>query len=104
MVTLTFNLDYDKMKRDGISESDMLEPMRKYSSQYGVSETDKGVFSAEGENALCIMMKYVMEKARKSTDYIIYLKSWILDTGTEVEDCKTEMIKLYKKKGIIYNE
>lgn len=104
MVTLTFNLDYDKMRQDHVTENDMLEPMREHSKKYGIVETQKGVFSMGGENAMCAMMIYVMEKARNSTEYVKYLKSWILNTGNEVEDCKAELIKLYKKKGMMFSE
>ena len=34
MVTLTFDLDYEKMRVDGITEYDMLNPMREHSKQY----------------------------------------------------------------------
>lgn len=34
MVTLTFDLDYEKMRVDGITECDMLNPMREHSKQY----------------------------------------------------------------------
>ena len=102
MVTLTFDLDYDKMKRDGITEEDMLGPMREHSKKYGISETSKGVFSMDGENALCAIMIYVMDMAADSSEYVRYLKTWILTTPSEREDCKQEMIKHYKKTGIAY--
>lgn len=34
MVTLTFDLDYEKMRVDSITEYDMLNPMREHSKQY----------------------------------------------------------------------
>jgi hypothetical protein len=104
MVTLTFNLDYEKMEKDHVTENDMLEPMREHSKKYGIVEKQKGVFSMDGENALCVMMMYVMKKARNSTDYVRYLKTWILNTGSEVEDCKSELIKIYNKKGLMLGE
>lgn len=104
MVTLTFDLDYDKMKRDGISESDMLNPMRLHSERYGISETSKGVFSIDGENALCDLMIFVMKMASDSSDYVRYLRTWILTTASGSEDCKQEMIKHYRKEGIKYIE
>ena len=104
MVTLTFNLDYDKMKRDGISESDMLEPMRTHSKKYGISEISKGVFSMDGEDALCDIMLFVIKMASDSSSYVRYLKTWILTTAGGSEDCKQEMIKHYKKEGIEYIE
>lgn len=104
MITLTFNLDYDKMAKEGITEADMLDPMREHSKKYKIDEISNGVFAKDGEDALCVLMMYVIEKSDEQADYIRYLKSWILDTGHEVEDCKQELIKIYKKEGIIYNE
>ena len=104
MVTLTFDLDYEKMKRDGITEADMLEPMREHSKKYGIKETSKGVFAMDGEDALCSIMIFVMNKASTSGEYVKYLKTWILETNASREDCKQEMIKHYKKDGIPYSE
>lgn len=104
MVTLTFDLDYEKMSRDGISEMDMLNPMRAHSKKYGISETSKGVFSMDGEDALCDIMLFVIKMASDSSSYVRYLKTWILTTAGGSEDCKQEMIKHYKKEGIEYIE
>lgn len=104
VVTLKFDLDYDIMSKEGITEDDMLDPMREHARKHGIEEIRKGVFAKDGENALCVIMMYVIEKSEEQADYIRYLKSWILDTGHEVEDCKQELIKIYKQEGIIYNE
>lgn len=104
MVTLTFDLDYEKMSRDGITENDILNPMREHSKKYGISEMSKGVFTVDGENALCDIMIYVMKMAADSSEYIRYLKTWILTTAGGSEDCKQEMIKHYQKEGIEYIE
>lgn len=104
MVTLTFNLDYEKMKQDGVTENDMLDPMREHSKQYGIIEKSTGVFSGEGENALCDIMIYVMKMASNSADYVKYLHTWILTTAGGSEDCKQEMIRHYRKEGIRYIE
>ena len=80
MVTLTFDLDYEKMRVDGITE-------------YG-----------EGENALCDIMIYVMKMASDSTEYVKYLRTWILTTAGGSEDCKQEMIRHYNKEGMKYIE
>lgn len=104
MVTLTFDLDYEKMRVDGITEYDMLNPMREHSKQYDIIESSNGVFSGEGENALCDIMIYVMKMASDSTEYVKYLHTWILTTAGGSEDCKQEMIRHYKKEGMKYIE
>lgn len=104
MVTLTFDLDYDKMERDGVTEAEMLEPMREHSRKYGIRETSRGVFSMDGEDALCVMMMYVMRVYHNSQQYVRYLRTWVLTTTVTREDCKQEIIKHYKKEGIAYIE
>lgn len=100
MVTLTFDLDYEKMRVDGITEYDMLNPMREHSKQY----EQQCVFSGEGENALCDIMIYVMKMASDSTEYVKYLRTCILTTAGGSEDCKQEMIRHYNKEGMKYIE
>lgn len=100
MVTLTFDLDYEKMKRDGITEDDMLEPMREHARKHGIIETSKGVFSMDGENALCSLTMYVSRITRKNIMYVTYFKNWILDVDGETEDCIAATLRWYKKKGI----
>ena len=101
MVTLTFDLDYDKMKRDGITEEDMLGPMREHAKKYGIVETKKGVFSMDGENALCAIMLFVTDKIDEDYRYISYLKDWILEHNNHIEDCKEEALAIYHEEGIV---
>lgn len=79
------------MSRDGIFEMDMLDPMRTHLKKYGISETSKGVFTMDGENALCDSMLFVINMATDSSSYIRYLKTWILTTAGGNEDCKQEI-------------
>lgn len=100
MVTLTFDLDYDKMKRDGITEDDMLKPMREHARKYGIEETSKGVFSMDGENALCSLTIFVSRTTRKDLKYVTYFKNWILDVDGETEDCIAETLEWYRENEI----
>lgn len=100
MVTLTFDLDYDKMKRDGITEDDMLKPMREHARKYGIEETSKGVFSMDGENALCSLTIFVSRTTRKDLKYVTYFKNWILDVDGETEDCIAETLVWYRENEI----
>lgn len=100
MVTLTFNLDYEKMEKDHVTESDMLEPMREHSKKYGIVETQKGVFAMDGENALCSIMLFVSDKIDEDPSYVMYLKDWILERKGHIEDCKKEALKIFREEGI----
>ena len=100
MVTLTFDLDYEKMKRDGITEADVLEPMREHAKKYGIIETEYGVFSKEGEDALCLLTMYVSRITQNNLKYVQYFSKWILDVDGEIEDCVAETLEWYKENGI----
>ena len=76
MVTLTFDLDYEKMKQDGITEDDMLHPMREHAKKYGIEEISNGVFTMDGKDALTSIMIYVTKKTDEDHDYIKYLKMY----------------------------
>lgn len=102
MYTLIFDLDYEKMERDGITEADMLEPMREHARKYGIEETRKGVFSMDEEKAMCALMIFVIDIEDKDTSYIRYLKTWKMVNERGYEDCKEETIKYYKEEGIEY--
>lgn len=102
MVTLTFDLDYEKMKRDDITEDDMLKPMREHARKYGIIETSKGVFSMDGEDALCSIMIFVSGITDENHNYINYLNTWILERESHTEDCKLETIKIYREEGISF--
>lgn len=104
MYTLIFDLDYKKMERDGITEAHMLNPMREHSKKYGIKETSKGVFSMDGENALCALMLFIMDITEKDTSYIRYFKTWILKTPTGYEECKHQIVEYYQKDNIEYVE
>ena len=103
MVTITFDLDYEKMKQDGITEDDMLHPMREHAKKYGIEEISNGVFTMDGKDALTSIMIYVTKKTDEDHDYIKYLKTWILERDFHVEDCKIETIKIYREEGIPFN-
>ena len=49
-------------------------------------------------------MIYVMKMASDSTEYVKYLRTWILTTAGGSEDCKQEMIRHYNKEGMKYIE
>lgn len=100
MVTLTFVFNQEKVALAGSTEEDLLRPMREYAEQYDISEEEYGVFSKDGEDALCLLTMFVTRFTRKNLEYISYLKEWTLDVDGETEDCISEILKLYKKKGI----
>jgi hypothetical protein len=100
MVTLTFIFNKDKVAKAGYTENELLQPMREHARKYGISETEYGVFSKEGEDALCVIGMFVTSITRNDLEYISYFDCWILDVNGQIEDCISETQKWYKKKGI----
>lgn len=104
MVTLTFDFDKNKVKEAGYTEDELLQPMREHAEKYGIDETKYGVFSKDGEDALCVLTMFVSRITRKNRSYINYFKNWTLDVDGEKEDCIYETLKWYRKKGIQFVE
>lgn len=100
MVTLTFEFDKNKVKEAGYTEEELLQPMREHAKKYGIEEKKYGVFSKDGEDALCVLTMFVSQITRKDRSYVNYFKYWTLDVDGEKEDCILETLKWYRKKGI----
>lgn len=98
MVTLTFAFNKDKVKEAGCTENELLQPMREHAEKYGIEEKEYGVFSKDGEDALCVLTMFVSRITRKDRNYINYFESWTLDVDGEKEDCIAETLKWYRKK------
>ena len=99
-VTLTFVFNKDKVEKAGHTEDELLQPMREHAQKYGIAETEYGVFSKDGEDALCVVGMFVTGITRSNLEYISYFDCWTLDVDGEKEDCIAETKKWYQKKGI----
>ena len=103
MITLTFDLNREKMAQDGITEDDMLNPMREYAEKYNINEIRKGVFEKSDEHGMCLFMKYAIEQCEEiNIHYIDYFNTWILrdDEEPEGEDVSKEMLRILVKRGL----
>jgi len=52
ITTLTFVFNKDKLREAGYTEDELLQPMREHAKKYEIAETEKRVFSKEGEDAM----------------------------------------------------
>ena len=103
MITLTFDLNYEKMAQDGITEDDMLNPMREYAKKYDINEIRKGVFEKSDEHGMCLLIKYAIIQCEEiNVHYIDYFNSWVLrdDEEPEGEDIAISALKCLKEKGL----
>lgn len=100
MVTLTFVFNKDKIKRAGHTEDELLQPMREHSRKYGISEVENGVFSKDGEDALCDISMFIPDIVDSYPEYIGFLNEWTLDVDGEKEDCIQETLEWYNEHGL----
>lgn len=95
MVTLTFVFDKEKVAAAGKTEDGLLAPMRTHAKKYDIAETEYGVFSKDGEDAMCVISMFVPEIVEKDPKYIGFLKEWTLNVEGDEEDCIKEMQEWY---------
>lgn len=90
MVSLSFVFNKDKVEKAGYTEDELLAPMREHAQKYEILEGKYGVFSKDGEDALCVLTMFVSSMVRKNHQYIGFLDEWTLDVDGEKEDCIKE--------------
>ena len=99
-VSLTFDFNKEKVERDGFTTDDLLKPMREHAKKYGIDEPEYGVFTMNGENAMCCIGMFVIDITKKNHAYISYLNTWLFDVCGDVEDCVETTKERYAEKGI----
>lgn len=97
MVKLEFVFDKEKIMQAGLTESELLQPMREHARKYGITEIEQGVFAKDGENALCAIMMFIPEIVATDRSYIELLEKWTLDVDGEKEDCLEEVRRCMDK-------
>lgn len=98
--SLTFDFNREKVERDGFTTDDLLKPMREHAKKYGIDEPKYGVFTMDGENAMCSIGLFVIDITKRNHAYISYLDKWLFNVCGKVEDCVATTKKIYAKKGI----
>ena len=102
MVSLEFRFDEEKVRMAGYTTDDLLEPMRKHASKYGITEERYGYFTIDGENALTSIMLYVLDMSKNNRKMLDYLTKFELDVDGEIEDLAYEINKKYNVGNICY--
>ena len=100
MVTLTFVFNKNKVQEAGYTEDELLRPMREHAQKYGIAEDEYGVFSKDGEDALCVLSMFVPKITRENIHFIDFLDEWTFEADGEKEDCIKETLRWYKERGI----
>lgn len=102
MVTLSFIFDKEKVLAAGLTEDELLAPMREHAKKYGISEDEYGVFSKDGEDAYCVLGMAVPELVKLNSRYVDFLKEWIFDVEGEKENCLEAFRRWYINHGEDY--
>lgn len=100
MVTLTFVFNQDKIKKSGYTEDELLSSMREHAQKYNISEERPGVFSKEGEDALCVVSMFIPQITDENPQYIDLLDEWTLDVDGEKENCIQETREWFQEHGV----
>lgn len=100
MGRLTFVFNLEKLNKANKSEREMLLPMRKFAKEYGITETSKGVFEVEGNDAFALLGGFVADITDEDHSYVTFLDKWELDVGGIIDDCIEDTLEWYKEKGI----
>lgn len=87
MTQLTFVFNEEKVKENGLTVDSLLWDMRKYAQSEGITEIKPGVFEKDGEDAMALLLKYVVKKERRNPEFITYLSKWEANIDGEIEDC-----------------
>jgi len=91
------------MAQDGITEDDMLNPMREYAKKYNINEIRKGVFERSDEHGKFLLIKYAIIQCEEiNVHYVDYFNSWVIrdDEEPEGEDVSEEMLKILVERGL----
>lgn len=87
MTTLTFEFNDAKVAGAGLTTDELLEDMRRYGREHGVSEISYGVFRKDGEDSMATLLKYAVWKQHEDPLFRTYLTKLEANIDGEVEDC-----------------
>lgn len=104
MVKLTFIFDKDVLKKENITEDEILREMREYANKNEINETSYGVFEKDGEDAMSLLIIFASKLLCKNQKYMFYLKKLELDVDGEKEDCIETTKRWLQKKGQLSKE
>lgn len=100
MVSLRFVFNKEKVAAAGLTEDELLQPMRDHAKKYDIAEPEEGFFTKSGEDAMCQIGMFIINMTKKDHKYVTYFDSWIFDVDGEEGDCIEDTYKWYRKHGI----
>lgn len=96
--TLTFNFDEEAVKKARLTTDELLEDMRSYAKECGITEVEYGVFEKIGIDGMAMLLGYAVRKDDAEPEFINYLTSWIADINGTIEDCKAEILEIRERE------
>lgn len=101
MTTLEFIFNEEKVAAAGTTKDALLAPMREHAAKYGIEETAYGVFSKDGEDAMCVITMFVPQIVMENPEYINFLEKWPLDVDGDKEDCIDSSRRWLRKHNML---
>lgn len=101
MTTLKFVFNKEKVAAAGTTEDALLAPMREHAAKYGIEETEYGVFSKDGEDAMCVITMFGPAMLKRNPEYIYFLEKWPLDVDGDEEDFKDSSLRWLLRNNLL---
>lgn len=101
MTTLRFVFDKEKVAAAGKTEDELLAPMREHAAKYGIDEPEHGVFTKDGEDAMCVITMAVPMIVENDPGYINFLSKWPLNVDGDDEDCIESSVRWLTKNNML---
>ena len=90
MVKLTFEFDEAVLKEYSMTKDELLDEVRIFANENGITESRFGVFEKDSEDALCVILDIATKIVLDNMKNIECLKKVELDVDGEIEDCIKE--------------
>ncbi len=86
MVKLIFEFDRAEITKAGLTEDELLAEVREYAKENKIAETYHGVFEKDGEDALALVGKIVIDIVAENPKQIMYIHKLTLNVNGRNED------------------
>ena len=96
--TLVFRFNSRKLQEDGLTEDELLQPMRAFAKEKGdIQEIKPGIFQSTGKDAYALIYMSVPKLTYQNIKILVYLEKWKIYNSYEISDVLIDSIEWFKK-------
>ena len=100
MVKLTFEFNEAEVAKAGLTTDELLAEVREFAKENDIAETSYGVFEKNGENALALVGKIVIDIVAEKPEHISYLQKLTFNVNGRNEDALAATKKWINNKTV----